>query len=246
MNHREMIMIVREQLAIDLNCLHSDFDRDDIVFCEAINHTKKRPFARGERHFEMITMGKAVIVSATVDILPFVRKQLMGRTRDEAFCMPFVHGGGLYFLPDELHMMPFLDDFHFELVERKDIVDKLYEHKGFPHAMHYNEAHLRPDMLAMIAVKGEKIVGVACSSNDCEKLWQIGIDVLPEHRGLGLAAVLTNHLAIEILERGKVPYYGTSTANVASQGVAYRAGFKVAWSCAFRGLFDGELTSPTG
>jgi len=246
MNHREITSIARAQLAIDLNCLESDFDRDDIVFCEAMDNPKRRPFARGERHFEMLTMGRAVIVSATADILPFVREQLMDKTRDDAFCMPFVHGQGLYFLPDELRLMPLLDDFSFEFVEREDIVGKLYAHKGFRHAIHYNDSHPRPDMLAMTATKGDKIVGIACSSSDCEKLWQIGIDVLPEYRGNGLATVLTNHLAIEILKRGKIPYYGTSTANIASQGVAHRAGFRVAWSCAFRGLFDGELTSPAG
>jgi len=246
MNHSELIRIAREQLAIDLNCLYSDFDKDGIIFCEAKDNFGRRPFARGERHFEMLTMGRAVIVSATADILPFVREQLMDKTRDEAFCMPFVHGQGLYFLPDELRLMPLLDDFRFEIAEREAIIGKLYECKGFRHAMHYNDAHPRPDMLAMTVAKDNKIVGVACSSSDCERLWQIGIDVLPEYRGKGLAAILTNHLAIEIMKRGKVPYYGTSTANIASQGAAYRAGFKAAWTCTFRGLFDGELTSPTG
>ncbi|MDR2649448.1 MAG: hypothetical protein LBB94_06995 [Clostridiales bacterium] len=60
-------------------------------------------------------------------------------------------------------------------------------------------------------------------------MWQIGIDVLPEYRHLGIAAVLTNRLTIEILERGKIPYYGTAQRNIASQRVAHRAGLRPAW-----------------
>jgi len=90
------------------------------------------------------------------------------------------------------------------------------------------------------------IIGMAGASADCEMMWQIGIDVLPDYRSKGLATALVARLAREILLRDKVPYYGTATGNIASQRVAYRAGFKPAWTCVYRGRFDGELTNPTG
>lgn len=37
-------------------------------------------------------------------------------------------------------------------------------------------------------------------------MWQIGVDVLPEYRRMGIASSLTSNLAIEIIERGKVPF----------------------------------------
>ena len=85
----EMLCIVQSQLATDLNCSADDFSRDGIVFCEAKENPGRRPFPRGERHIEMYTMGNAVIVSATPDILPFLREQLDGKSREEAFDMPF-------------------------------------------------------------------------------------------------------------------------------------------------------------
>jgi len=245
MTKHEMTSIVRAQLAIDLNCSQDDFDKGGFVFCEAKENPKRRPFPRGTRHFEMLTMGGSMIVSATNDILPFLEQQLCGKTRDEAFCMPFVHGCGLYFLPGELNLMATPEGFRFELVEQADI-ERLYANEGFVHAIQYDINHPRPDALAIKVSENDKVIAIAGSSNDCENLWQIGIDVLPEFRGHGLAAALTNHLAIEILKRGKIPYYGTSACNIASQNVAHRAGFKVAWACVYRGLFDKELTAPTG
>jgi len=44
------------------------------------------------------------------------------------------------------------------------------------------------------------VAGMAGASDDCEMMWQIGISVLPEYRGRGIAAALTNRLAIEILK----------------------------------------------
>ena len=62
MTQHEMLHIVKAQLATDLNCSPDDFDREGIVFCEAKENPGRRPFPRGERHFEMYTMGRAVIV----------------------------------------------------------------------------------------------------------------------------------------------------------------------------------------
>jgi GNAT superfamily N-acetyltransferase len=247
MSDKDIETAVRAQLATDLNCAPDDFDRDGFVFCESKDNPGRRPFPRGERHFEMLTMGGAVIVSATPDILPYIRKQLDGKTRDEAYSMPFIYGTVHYFIPDNPRPIPMPDGFDVNIVERDEIMT-LYRHKGFDGAMSYNINHPRPDMLAATATATAdgSVVGVACASADCEMLWQIGIVVVPECRRLGLAAALTNRLAIKILERGKVPYYGTLPGNIASQRVAHRAGFKPMCVCDYRGRFDGELTGATG
>ena len=244
LSNKEILSLVRAQLAIDLNCSPEDFDREGFIFSEPAENPGRRPFPRGKRHFEMYTLGKGVIVSATMDILPFIKEQLHGKNRDEAFEMPFVHGSGLFYLPDDPITLPLPNGFSFEFVEQRDI-QGLYSLEGFRNALQYDSNHPRPDILIMTAKKNGRIVGMAGASADCEMLWQIGIDVLPEYRSLGLAAALTNRLSLEILERGKIPYYGTSSSNIASQKVAHRAGLKPAWACTWRGLFDGQLTEPT-
>ena len=241
----EMQHMVKSQLAIDLNCSPDDFSRDGIVFCEAKENPGRRPFPRGERHIEMYTMGNAVIVSATPDILPFLREQLDGKSREEAFDMPFVYGQGIYHLPDieKITPIPAPDGVEIVMVAQPDI-PKLYIHKGFPYAIWY-EPHIRPETLVTVAYVDGVVAGMAGAGDDCEMMWQIGINILPEYRGRGIAAALTNRLAIGILEQGKIPYYGAATSNIASLRVAQRAGFRPAWACIYRGRFDDVLTEPT-
>ena len=67
-------------------------------------------------------------------------------------------------------------------------------------------------------------------STDCDTMWQIGIDVLPEYRRQGITAALTSRLAIEILERGKVPFYCAAWCNFKSARNAVKCGFSPAWA----------------
>ena len=61
-------------------------------------------------------------------------------------------------------------------------------------------------------------------------MWQIGVDVLPEYRRQGIAAALTSRLALEILKRGKAPFYCCAWSNIASARNAIDSGFKPAWT----------------
>ena len=72
-------------------------------------------------------------------------------------------------------------------------------------------------------------MGLAGSSADCATMWLIGVDVLPAYRRQGIAAALTSRLALEILERGKVPFYCAAWANLKSVRYAIRCGFEPAW-----------------
>ena len=244
----EMVQIVQSQLATDLNCTPTDLNgkQGSFVFTEMQNNLGRRPFPRSEQHFEMLTMGKSIVVSATPDILNIVKPMLDGKDHYEAFSMPFVYGQGLYYLPDLTQIQPIIAPcgFIYEMVEQKDI-PPLYKHEGFNNAIQYDITHPRPDILAVLAKKDGKIVGMAGASNDCAKMWQIGMDVLPEYRNYGLAAYLISRLTLEILERGYIPYYGTGTSNIASQRVAHRVGYYPAWVCVYKGKFDGLDVSPT-
>jgi len=238
---------VFEQLALDLNCSPADFDKEGMIFCVAKDNEGRRPFPRGEIHFEMLTAGKSVIVCASEKNIPYVKTQLQGKTCDEAFGMPFVHGTGMYYLPDLKNIKPFLppENYEYKLYE-KDEIPVLYELDGFSNALASGQTRiLRPDVIAITASRAGKIIGMAGASADSAKMWQIGIDVFPEHRGNGLAAYLVNKLTLEIIERGFIPYYGTSVSNIASQSVAHRAGYIISWICSWKGRFDGEITEAT-
>jgi len=194
----------------------------------------------------MLSMGKPIIVSASLDVLNIVKPLLDGKDRDEAFSMPFVYGHSLYYLPDLARIKPIVspDGFVYEMVEQRDI-PALYQFEGFHNAVQYDVNHPRPDVLATLAKKDGHIIGMAGASNDCAMMWQVGMDVLPEYRNFGLAAYLVSWLTFEILKRGYVPYYGTASSNIASQRVAHRVGYYPAWVCAYKGKFDGLECSPT-
>ena len=49
-------------------------------------------------------------------------------------------------------------------------------------------------------------------------------------RRQGVASALTSRLALEILERGKVPFYCAAWSNIKSVRNAIKSGFRPAWA----------------
>ncbi len=87
----------------------------------------------------------------------------------------------------------------------------------------------RPTVFAAVAEVDDEIVGVAGVSKDSEFMYQIGIDVLPTHRGKGLAPAMTVAAAQTVFEAGALPYYGTSSSNITSMRTALAAGLRPTW-----------------
>lgn len=240
-NKSKILEIVSKQLAIDMNCNSEDFFKDGIVFCEAKLNEGRRMFDRQSPFLEIATMGKSIVVSADRDILTKVKPLLENRTREDIFAAPFIFGHSLYYTPDcnRLKKLPMPDGYNFYIKEGKEIHD-LYKIPGFENAVQYDENHPRPDVIAIYAMYGNEIVAIAGASHDSSLMWQIGIDVLPRFRNKGLATCLVSNLAILIMERGVLPYYGTASSNIASQSVAYRSGFVPTWMCSYKNIFDGS------
>jgi len=86
-----------------------------------------------------------------------------------------------------------------------------------------------PDMLGVAALKDGQILGMAGASADSPYMWQIGVNVLPEARGQGVASMLVSLLRNDVLAAGRLPFYGTSISHLESQRVALRSGFLPAW-----------------
>jgi GNAT superfamily N-acetyltransferase len=247
MTYKKMLRIIQAQLAKEMNCTTDDLNGEmgSFIFTEARDNPGRRPFFRNEHHFAMLTMGNAIIVSASPNILEIVKPLLIGRTRDEAFSMPFIYSHAINYLPDltQIKQLPAPDGFVYNVVEQKDI-SSLYQYPGFNNAISYDATRLRPDVLVVSAIKDSQIVGMAGSSDDCEMMWQVGMDVLPEYRNYGLGAYLVNRLTLEIIDRGYIPFYCTSPTNIASQRVAHRAGYFPSWMCSYKGKFDEFETMP--
>lgn len=130
-----------------------------------------------------------------------------------------------YFLPDLQHLKPLDCPYELRILQQSDFRD-LYTQE-WQNALCEKRREL--DVLGMGAYDGDRLIGLAGCSADCETMWQIGIDVLPMYRRQGIAACLTSRLATEILARGKVPFYCAAWANIKSVRNAIKSGFRPAW-----------------
>ncbi len=132
----------------------------------------------------------------------------------------------IYFLPSEktTDLKPCFQVQWFE----KEELEQFRGNKNISHALCFSKT--QPDRLAVAAYEKRQMMGMAGVSEDGCYLWQIGIDVLPEYEGKGLAVNLVSLLTQEILRRGKVPFYGTAESHAISRNVAIASGFLPAWS----------------
>jgi hypothetical protein len=242
----EMFIIVQNQLAVDLNCTSDDLngEKDSFVFVESKDNPGRRPFRRGKQFFEILTMGKSIVVSATPARLKYAKEQLAGKERDDAFSMQFIRGHVMCYLPDldNLKRISAPSNFTYETIQ-KDRISILRDTQGFSNAIQYDVNHPVQNALAIIAKQGDIVAGIAGAYWWSPKMWSIGIDVLPGYRNNGLAAYLVNALTYEILEQDIVPVYTTASSNIASQKVGYRAGYMPAWMSDRQLRFEGELSN---
>lgn len=130
-----------------------------------------------------------------------------------------------YFLPDLSELKEQECSFKMRILTREDFAE-LYIDK-WSNALCKERKEL--DTLGVGAYDKGELVGFAGCSADCDDMWQIGVDVLPEYRRQGIASAVTSTLALEILKRGKIPFYCAAWSNIKSVRNAIRSGFRPAW-----------------
>lgn len=233
---------LKKLLALEYNCAESDVDGGENVL--TVSHGND---GRISAFFSMATLGKNCVITADERIQPFLREFIkrgeqghqlfeVGKLTDlERELNRFgyklwEYGPHHMFLPKYDAKTP--QKYPTRRFETLSEIGRFYGDKRFPNALCEQYMSERPDVIALTALDGEKIMGMAGASRDFNgsPSWlQIGIDVLPEYRGRGVGAFLVNELKREILKRGDIPFYGTSPANVHSQNIAINCGFRPAW-----------------
>ena len=237
----EYLERLKKQLAIDLNCGENDFDRFENVITASAANAGRRMYFEEKQFFQMATLGKNAVISSDEILHPFLES--------------FIEGGQGYWLfeQEKLSIIDrelskygykiwsthhlYLPKFDVDLTSNFPVrwffgraeIEPFYEGGRFPNALCERYIESRPDLMAVCAYDGDNIMGMAGCSEDAQGWLQIGIDVFPEYRGNGIGTYLTLLLKKEIIERGAVPFYGTSPANVHSQNIALNCGFRPAW-----------------
>lgn len=239
----EALEVLCRQLALEYNCTPDAFMSErNLVTAPALHPGRRRYIGSGRPPvLQMVTLGRGAVLTADERLHPWLRTYVedkeghwlfeLERLRAiEARMRPLgwrLSGTHHMFLPDP-RLLPVEPLAPVRWFEPPDFA-VFYGDGRFGNALCSCYCPERPDMLAVAAYDGDTVMGMAGCSADTPLLWQIGIDVCPAYRGKGLGTYLVTLLKNEILRRGKLPIYGTASANLRSQNIARKTGFYPAW-----------------
>ena len=235
----DILQIAMRQSAIDANCNAEDFLKTENVIVPSAVNPLARKYLDLPLDCNLIYYGNNIVASINEKYRTVISDYIDSFEAEHCFETPNMHvlndklqkeGFRIcfmaeYFLPD-LHEMRAHDcPYPVKLLYPADF-QTLYTPQ-WSNALCEKRREL--DILGIGAYDGETLIGLAGCSADCETMWQIGVDVLPAYRRQGIASALTSRLALEILERGKVPFYCAAWSNIKSVRNAIRSGFRPAW-----------------
>lgn len=224
-----------KQSAIDANCNVEDFKQNENVIVTSVKNVDARKYLKLPLPCNLISYGQNIVASIDMQYKETVEKYINKYSVEHCFETPNMqvlnsefmkHGMGVcfmaeYFLPDVDKVTDLKCKCELRVLEQSDF-SQLYLPQ-WSNAL--CELRKELDVLGVGAYKNGKLIGLAACSADCDTMWQIGVDVLPEERCQGIASALTSKLAIEILQRGKVPFYCSAWSNIKSVRNAIKRDF---------------------
>ena len=239
MTYQQILRIAKEQSAVDLCAAPDDFEKNENVIVTSGKSANARRYLKLPFSCQLVSYGNNVVVSVLPEFYVIAENYINKYPVEHLFETPHLHvlnealmakGQKIcfmaeYFLPDVDVLRPLDCSYELRILAGEDFAD-LYLPE-WSNALCKDRKHL--DVLGVGAYDNGRLIGLAGCSADCDTMWQIGIDVLPEYRRQGIASALTSRLAIEILNRGKVPFYCAAWCNVKSVRNAIRSGFRPAW-----------------
>lgn len=240
LTNEKILRIAMEQSAIDANCRPEDFLRGENVITISRKNDAARKYLKLPHMCNLITYGSNIVATVSQGYEQMVWDYISRYPAEHCFETPNLHvlndafqrvGGRVcfmaeYFLPDLQKLRELPCDYELRLLTQGDF-GSLYT-KQWSNALCEDRKEL--DVLGVGAYHEGRLIGLAACSADCDSMWQIGVDVVPEYRRRGVASALTSRLAGEILERGKVPFYCCAWSNIKSARNAVRSGFVPAWA----------------
>lgn len=239
MTNHQILKIAMAQSANDLCADASDFEKKENIIVLSMQSDNARKYLKLPFFCQLVSYGNNVVASVSPEFREIAEIYINKYPIEHLFETPNLHvlndalmekGQKIcfmaeYFLPDMNVLRPLDCFYELRILTQEDFVD-LYLPE-WSNALCESRKHL--DVLGVGAYDKGKLIGLAGCSADCDTMWQIGIDVLPEYRRQGIASALTSRLAVEILRRGKVPFYCAAWCNVKSVRNAIKSGFRPAW-----------------
>lgn len=239
MTNEEIFRIAKIQSAFDCGCSPEDFDKSENVVTLSAANPMARKYLSYPMSCDLVSYGSNIVAQTSADLMDAVKNYIDSYPIEHCFETPNMYvleevlrsrGQRVcfmaeYFLPDVNTLKPLSCAYELRVLTQADFRD-LYTPQ-WSNALCEKRKEL--DVLGVGAYDDGRLIGLAGCSADCDMMYQIGVDVLPEYRKQGIASALTSHLALEILERDKVPFYCAAWSNIRSVRNAIRCGFRPAW-----------------
>ena len=239
MTNEMIYAIALQQSAYDCGCNPEDFTRSENVVSISCGHPKARKYLSFPLSCDLVSYGSNIVAQADEALISAVKDYIDSYPIEHCFETPNMHvlekslesaGQKIcfmaeYFLPDVNLLQPLSCGYELRILHQEDF-QNLYIPQ-WSNALCEKRKEL--DVLGVGAYDGDNLIGLAGCSADCESMYQIGVDVLPEYRRMGIASALTSRLALEVLALGKVPFYCAAWSNIKSVRNALRCGFRPAW-----------------
>lgn len=237
--NKHILEIAMQQSAVDANCCAEDFLREENIIVTSKENPDARKYLSLPLACNLISYGNNIVASIDETYRPIVTDYINRFPVERCFETPNLHvlndamqkdGFRIcfmaeYFLPDLEALKTLSCSYELKILHTEDFAP-LYT-DAWSNALCKKRAEL--DVLGIGAYDTGNLIGLAGCSADCDTMWQIGVDVLPEYRRQGIACALTSRLALEILEREKVPFYCAAWSNIKSVRNAIKSGFRPAW-----------------
>lgn len=239
MTNRDILEVAMKQSAIDLNCDADDFLKNENVIVTSEKTDKSRKYLQLPFDCNLVSYGNNIVASVSAPLRQAAEKYISLNNTYRCFETPYMNllseevqklGYKIcfmaeYFLPDVDVLKELPCNFETKLLTQSDFQD-LYLPQ-WSNALCETRKEL--DVIGVGAYDGDKLVGLAACSADCDTMYQIGVDVLSDYRKMGIASSLTSKLAIEILKCGKVPFYCAAWSNIRSIRNAVKSFFRPTW-----------------
>lgn len=239
LTNQDLWRIALQQSAYDCNCAPKDFLAEQNVVTVSQKHPLARKYLDLPLRCDLVSYGSNIVAQASEEIVPLARQYIDRYPVEHCFETPNMHildellrpfGQKIcfmaeYFLPDIDILKALPCGYEIRILRQEDFAE-LYLPQ-WSNALCEKRKAL--DVLGVGAYDNGKLIGLAGCSADCQMMYQIGVDVLPEYRRRGVASALTSRLALEILALDKVPFYCAAWCNLKSVRNAIRSGFRPAW-----------------
>ena len=235
---RDNLARYRAACSLEAGCEESAFDS------HALTVVPRPPAARDQRPAQVLTFGTGTVITVQPDYLDWARTLVFKRHFDafspSAFARPMLaemerrgsigaaRGASLGFLPGVISLAPELPPNVRVLRIDRDWRAKRLESGVFDNSLG-EPGEAFPELywrwgLALIDAAGEPIA-VTGAYDDGEALLEVGVDVIREHRGRGLAHTLVSVMNRAIADEGCTATYYCAATNIRSHRTALAAGF---------------------